>query len=252
MRLSPNYHGLLDHARVVDDLPVDDCEDRADLPDLLVGNGEVVPVKDHQVCQLAAFDRADLVFHAQEPAVAARECTEGFLARDLLIAIDAVAERIDSGRREVYLQPRIQRRNMNSVAVDAGLDAVIDDRPEGRTYDDFRIIRCDPSESRHLNAAAERPKPVQQVIVDDRNVVDHPSQIGDVEFLVDLFVSLDHLRQAGQILHAVFVTPSGLRDEPLRFGPDGAAGEWRRPLANRAGHHQVIAEELELIPEAFL
>ena len=130
----------------VDDLAVDDGEDRADLLDLRVGHGEVVPVQHDQIGQLAGFDRADLVLHPQEPAVAAREQAERLLARDLLVAVDPVAERVDAGRREVDVQPRIERRDVDAVAVDAGLDAVIDDRPERRADDDLRVGRRDPAE----------------------------------------------------------------------------------------------------------
>ena len=57
---------------------------------------------------------------------------------------------------------------------------------------------------------------------------------------------------AGQVLHAVLVAPAGLRDQPLRLAPDGSARERRRPLANRAGHQHVVAEELELIAQPLL
>ena len=38
----------------------------------------------------------------------------------------------------------------------------------------------------------------------------------------------------------------------LRFAPDGAARQRRGPLAYRTGLHHVVAEELELVPQAFL
>ena len=75
---------------------------------------------------------------------------------------------------------------------------------------------------------------------------------GDVELLVHRLVGLDHLREPGQVLDAVLVAPAGLGDQALRLAPDGAAGERRRPLADRAGHQHVVAEELELIAEALL
>ena len=59
-------------------------------------------------------------------------------------------------------------------------------------------------------------------------------------------------RQRRQVPRAVLVAPAGLRHEPLRLAPDGAARQRRRPFADRAGHHHVVAEELELVPEALL
>ena len=41
-------------------------------------------------------------------------------------------------------------------------------------------------------------------------------------------------------------------DQPLRLAPDRAAAERRRPLADRAGHHHVVAEELELVAQPLL
>ena len=77
-------------------------------------------------------------------------------ARELLVAVDLGAERVHAGRREVDVQPRIERRDVDAVAVDADLNAVVDDRAERRADDDLRIGRGDPAERRHLHAAAER------------------------------------------------------------------------------------------------
>src|SRR5436190_4449686 len=79
--------------------------------------------------------------------------------------------------------------------------------------------------------------------------MNNPSQIGDVEFLVDRFVGVDYLSKAGKILHAVFVSPSGFRDEALRPPPRLTTRERRGPFADGSGHHHVIAKELKLIPE---
>ena len=66
-------------AGVVHDLAVDHGEHRADLLDLHVGHGEVVPIEHDQIGELARLDRADAVFHPQEPAVAAREQAQRLL-----------------------------------------------------------------------------------------------------------------------------------------------------------------------------
>src|ERR687891_2726947 len=54
----------LDVSGGVDDRAVDHGEDGSDLLDALVGHGEIVPVEDDEVGELAALDRPDLVLHA--------------------------------------------------------------------------------------------------------------------------------------------------------------------------------------------
>ena len=62
------------------------------------------------------------------------------------------------------MRPRVERRDVHAVAVEA-LDAVIEDRAERRPDDDLRIARGDPAERRHLHAAAERLEPVSRSAV---------------------------------------------------------------------------------------
>ena len=99
---------------------------------------------------------------------------------------------------------------------------------------------------------AERAKTREEIVGRLGNDVDHPAQAGDVEFLVDRLVPFDNLRQRRQVPRAVLVAPAGLRHEPLRLAPDGAAPKGRGPFADRAGLQHVVAEELELVPEALL
>src|SRR5437899_11984541 len=82
------------HAAVVDDVPADHGQHRADLLQVLVRHGEVVAVEDHQVGELAGLDRAELILLAQEPAVLARVEAEHFLARDLLTGVDRLPARV--------------------------------------------------------------------------------------------------------------------------------------------------------------
>jgi hypothetical protein len=82
-------------------------------------------------------------------------------------------------------------------------------------------------------------------------VVDHPALLSDVELLVDGFIPFHYLPQAGEVLHRVFIAPTGLGDQPLRLAPHRTAIEWRCPFADRARLHHVIAEELKLVPQAF-
>src|SRR5262249_34676844 len=147
------------------------------------------------------FDRADLILHAQEPTISPRKNAKSFLPRNLLVSVHSSAERIQTCRREIDLEPRIERRDMDAVAVNADLNAMIDDCSERRTYY-LRIARRDPAECGHLHSAAESLKTCQEFGVHDRNVMDHPSQVGNVEFLVDRFIRFDHLRQIGQAAYA--------------------------------------------------
>ena len=62
--------------------------------------------------------------------LSAREQAQRLLARELLVAIDLRAKRVHAGDREVDVRPRVERRDVHAVAVDADLDAVIDDRAE--------------------------------------------------------------------------------------------------------------------------
>src|SRR6266496_1669913 len=137
---------LLHYPGVVNNLAVDDGEDGADLFDLSVGHGEIVAIEHRQVGELTRCDRPDLVLHAKEPAVASREEAQRLLAGNLLVAIDPVAERIDARCRKVDVLPGVQRRDMNSIAMNACLNAVIEDRSKRRTDDDFRIAGRDPAE----------------------------------------------------------------------------------------------------------
>src|SRR5262249_44482025 len=106
---------------------------------------------------------------------------------------------------------------MNTVSMNTNLDAVIDDGSELRPNDDFRICRGDPTEGSHLNAAAKPLKPGQQVRTYDGYMMDHPPQPGNIEFFIDRLIRLYHLSQIGQSPHAVFVTPTGLSNQPLSF-----------------------------------
>src|SRR4030095_3901355 len=128
----------------MDDLAVNDGKDRADLLDLLVLHAEIILVENSQIRQFTGFDRADLIFHPQEPTISVREKPKRFLPGDLLVAVHSRAERIQTRRREVDLEPWIQRCDMDAVAVNANLNAMIDDRSERRTHDHFRIVRRDP------------------------------------------------------------------------------------------------------------
>src|SRR5262245_2182092 len=119
--------------------PINDGENRADLLDLGVGHGKVVFVEHGDVGQFTGLDGTDLVFHAQKPAIPTSKKTKGFLPGDLLVAVDARAKRIYSGRCKVDLKPRIQWRDVNAVAVNPDLDAVIHDRSEWRAGHDFGV-----------------------------------------------------------------------------------------------------------------
>src|SRR5436309_3562491 len=84
----------LHHSGVVDDASVDDGQNGSDLPDLDVRNGEIIAVEYREVGKPAGFDRADPVFHLQEPAVLAGEKAKRLLACQLLVAVHLVAKRI--------------------------------------------------------------------------------------------------------------------------------------------------------------
>jgi hypothetical protein len=55
---------------------------------LHVGYREIIAVQYCKIGQLALLDRAHLVFHAKEPAIAASEKPKRFRACELLVAID--------------------------------------------------------------------------------------------------------------------------------------------------------------------
>src|SRR5262245_30787593 len=122
----------------MDYLAVNDGEDRADLFDLLVLHAEVILIENSQLRQFIGLDRADLIFHPQEPTISPREKPKSFLPRDLLVAVHSRTERIQTCRREVDLEPRIQRCDVDAVAVNANLNAMIDDRSERCTHYHFR------------------------------------------------------------------------------------------------------------------
>src|SRR5262245_38611656 len=99
-------------AVVVDDLPVDNRQERAHLLDFYLWHREVITIQNRQVGELAWLDCADLVFHSQEPAVAAREHTDCFITGEVLVAVDTSSEGIHSGHGEVDVKPGIQRRDV--------------------------------------------------------------------------------------------------------------------------------------------
>ncbi|SRR6266852_6279929 len=123
----------------MDDLAVHDGENRANLLDLRIGDRKIVAIEHGEIRKLTGLDRSDFVFHTQEPAVPFRKQTQSLLAGDLLIAVDAIAERVDACRRKVDVQPRVEWRDVDAVTMDAGLDTVIDNRPELRAHDNVRI-----------------------------------------------------------------------------------------------------------------
>src|SRR5262245_9620208 len=77
----------LKNTDVVGDLPVHNCQHRSDSLYLHLGHREVVAIEDSQISQLPGLDRADLVFHAEEPAIAPREHAERFLASGVLLTV---------------------------------------------------------------------------------------------------------------------------------------------------------------------
>src|SRR5678815_5264066 len=81
------FRGCLEDTGIVDDLPVNNSQNGPDSLYLHLGHSEVVPVEDGQISQLTGLNRADLVFHAEEPAVAAREHAKCFLASEGLITV---------------------------------------------------------------------------------------------------------------------------------------------------------------------
>ena len=145
---------MLQNACVMDYLPVNDRQHGANLLYVRVGHSEVVPVQHRKVGELAGFDRADLFFHAQEPAVAAGEHAKSLVASELLVAVDALSERIHASNGEVDMRPGIERSDVDAIAVHAHLNAMIDDRAEWRAHNG-RAVRRHPSKRRHLNAAAQ-------------------------------------------------------------------------------------------------
>jgi ADP-ribosylglycohydrolase len=124
---------------LVHDLAVDDRQYRPDLLDVGLGDREVVAIEDDEVGQPACLDRAEPILHPQEPAVPFGEEAQRLLTRQLLIAVHLGAERVDAGDGERDVRPGIERRNVDTVAMDADLDAVVDDRPERRTDDDLGV-----------------------------------------------------------------------------------------------------------------
>jgi hypothetical protein len=83
---------------------------------------------------------------------------------------------------------------VDAVAVDAGLDAVVDDRAERRP--DARVARTrrHPAVGGHLHGRADFLETVQHVGRHERDVVDHPTQVPDAELRVDGLVGVDDLR----------------------------------------------------------
>ena len=69
---------------------------------------------------------------------------------------------------------------------------------------------------------------------------------------VHRLVGADDLLELREAADAVLVAPAGLRDEPLRLHPGRAGADRGRPLADRARHQQLVAEELELVSESLL
>ena len=142
---------------------------------------------------------------------------------------------------------------MDAVAVDADLDAVIDDRPERRADDDLRIASTSPSGTRPSARRSRAPSAVSSrsgvttgtwCTIQRRPVMSN-------SLLTASYASTTCVRPAR------FCTLFSLRqpacaDQPLRLAPDRAAPERRRPFADRAGHHHVVAEELELVPQPLL
>src|SRR5215469_12948640 len=111
---APFSRGKRSDTCIVNDFPADDCHYRPDLPDFRIAHCKVVLVEYGEIRQLTRFDRTGLVFHAQEPAVAASEKTQGLLPREMLSGVDLGAEGVDAGCREINVKPRIQRRDMNA------------------------------------------------------------------------------------------------------------------------------------------
>ena len=61
-----------------------------------------------------------------------REEAQRLGAREVLAGIDLLAEGVEAGDGVGDVRPRVERRDVHAVAVDAHLDAVIDDGAEGR------------------------------------------------------------------------------------------------------------------------
>ena len=161
------------------------------------------------------------------------------------------AERVDAGGRVVEREPRCQRRDVHAVHVDAVLDPALRDHPERRPVGRGRARAVPPATD--LNSDADRLEPFEQLRRRDLDVVDRPAQVGDVELGVDGLQAGDHVLERGEAERAVRVPPAGLRDDALRLEPDGAAAvAGCAPFADRAGHHQVVAEELELVSQPLL
>src|SRR5262245_23481810 len=145
----------LRHADVVGDLPVNNRQDGTNLFYLNIRNCEIVPVQNRQIREFADLDGADLLFHPEKPAVAAREHSQSFISSQLLVAIDLVPERVHACRREIDMRPRIQRGDVNAIAVHTDRDPMIDNRLEGRADDDLWVVGRHPPEARHLNTASQ-------------------------------------------------------------------------------------------------
>src|SRR6185437_4770112 len=235
-------------AGVVDDLAADDRENGLQPRQVGVADRAVVAVEHDKVAELAGLDRAELVLHVEEPGVFPRVQANRLVPGDLLPDVDDVAESVLTGARVVHAEPRVQRRDVHAVEVDAGLDAVVEDRTErgagGRTG--ARHV----AEGAALHGPADRLQPVEERGGHDRDVVDAPAQVLDAELGVHGLVPGDLGLERGQAEGPVVVAPLGRGDELLGLEPDRTDPVARgAPLADRAGHHEVVAEELKLVEQ---
>ena len=72
-------------AHLVGDLAAHDGQQRADTPDLFLGNSEEITVQHREVGAIAGFERTDVIF-PDEPFVGRGRQPQGFLPGDVLIA----------------------------------------------------------------------------------------------------------------------------------------------------------------------
>src|SRR5262245_12710834 len=121
--------------QVMNHLSVDNRQDGAELPDLLVGHSgriEIVVAQYDHVAEFAFFDRAKLILFPEEPAVCNGIETECLLTRNLLTGIDHFSRNVLSSDHVVDHVPRVQRRDLGGVRSGADTNAAIDDHAQRR------------------------------------------------------------------------------------------------------------------------
>src|SRR5215813_12172194 len=106
------------------------------LSDRLVGHAELVEVVVTQyddITEFPLFDRAEVGFLLEEPAIVDGVEADRFFTRNLLTTVDQLSRSVLARDHVVDHVPRIQRRDLSRIRSSADVYSAIDDRAQGRT-----------------------------------------------------------------------------------------------------------------------